>query len=522
LAPAPTRLTLPETLQRAISAFQSGNLAEAERLCGLVVQADPRQPDAFNLLGALAMQRGNAQAALEHFTRAAELQPRFPEAHSNRGVALQALERWDEALACYRRALEIEPRHVDALYNRGVVLGKLERWNEALESYERVLRARPDHARAWSNRGNVLQILDRWPEALQSYERALQLRGEHAELLVNRGIALLELARYREALQSFERAAVLDPQHREAQWCRAMTLLSLGDYAKGWKLYEWRWQRKDAPPQRHAGSAPWLGETPIAGKTILLHADEGFGDAIHMARYAPLVEARGARVLLEVYPPLARLMTTLSPSIEVFAHGAVLPSFDTHCPLGSLPRALGSTLDTLPAQPYLRALPAEVTAWAGKLGERRRPRVGLAWSGNAAHERDRQRSLAFERLLPLLEEDFEFHGLQKELRPADREVIARDGRLRLWNEELRDFADTAALVANLDLVISVDTSVAHLAGALGKPTWILLAHIADQRWLLERTDSPWYPSARLFRQKSRGDWIPVIAEARAALRDFAR
>ena len=519
MTPTPPRLTPPEILQRAIAAYQSGNAAEAERLCEAVLGADARNADAVNLLGAIEMGRGNANAALGHFTRAAQLQPRFADSHSNRGVALQALERWEEALACFRRALEIDPRHVDALYNRGVVLGLLKRWNEALDSYDRVLRASPGNARAWNNRGNVLQELDRWPEALQSYERALQLRGEHPELLVNRGIALLELARTRDALASFERAAALDPGFREAQWCRSMTYLTLGDLARGWPLYEWRWQRKDAAPRRHAAAPLWRGEAP-AGKTLLLHAEEGYGDAIHMARFAPIVEARGARVLLEVYAPLARLMTALSPSIEVFAHGAALPAFDAQCPLGSIPGALGTTLDTIPGAAYLRAFPSDVDAWAARLGERSRRRIGLAWSGNAAFERDRQRSLAFERLLPLLgaDPDAEFHCVQKDLRPADRAAIERDGRVRIWSDAFSDFAETAGLIANLDLVISVDTSVAHLSAAMGKPTWILLALIADQRWLLERTDSPWYPSARLFRQRARGDWNSVIAEAAEALR----
>lgn len=521
MTPVPTRLTLPEALQRAVSAYQSGNADEAESLCALILEADPRHIDAVNLLGALAMRRGDAAAALEHFTRAAQLQPRFAEAHSNRGVALQEMKRWDEALACYRRALEIDPMHVDALYNRGVALSALERRNEALESFDRVLRVRPDYARAWNNRGNLLQELDRWPEALQSYERALQLRPNHPELLMNRGIALLELSRPREALASFERAAALDPQFAEAQWCRSMMLLGLGDYAHGYRLYEWRWKKKDPQPLRDFPVPFWTGEADVRGRTILLHADEGLGDAIHMSRYVPLVEARGAGVILEVYPPLVRILSSLSPTIRMVARDDALPPFDLHCPLGSLPRAFGTTLETIPREPYLHAAPDAVAAWAARLGRRNRPRIGIAWSGNPSHVRDRERSLAFERLSTLLEESVEFHCLQKEIRPADREAIAKDGRLHVWKEELGDFADTAALIANMDVVVSVDTSVAHLAAALGKPTWILLAKISDYRWLLDRTDSPWYPSARLFRQPSRGDWGPVIDEARAALRELA-
>jgi tetratricopeptide (TPR) repeat protein len=518
LTPASNRFTPAETLQHAISAYQAGQLDAAAQACELALRADPKQVDAVNLLGAIALRRGDAALALEHFTRAAQLLPRHAEAHSNRGVALQALSRWDEALACFRRALDIDPLLVDALYNRGVVQSALKRWNEAAESYDRVIRLRPDHAAAWNNRGNVMQELGRWPEALQSYERALQLRGENPELLTNRGVALLELGRPRDALQSFDRAASLDSRYAEAQWCKSMALLLLGDFERGWPLQEWRWLKKHPPEKRHSNRPLWLAAEEIAGKTILLHADEGFGDTIHMARYAPLVEARGARVLLEVYAPLARLMRSLSPSIEVIARGSPVPGSDFQCPLGSLPHALRTTLESIPLRDgYLRAEPQVVEEWSKRLGRRTRPRIGLAWSGNAAHERDHERSLAFERLLPLLSDAFEFHALQKDIRPPDREVLVRDGRVRWWGEQLGDFADTAALVENLDLVISVDTSVAHLAAALGKPTWILLAHIADYRWLLDRSDSPWYASVRLFRQPSRGDWDTVLGEVGSAL-----
>ncbi len=481
---APTQLTLPQALERAVSSLQSGNLAEAERLCTLILNADPAQVDALHLSGIVLQRQGAAEAALERFTRACQLDPTF----------------------------------VDALYNRAVALGDLARWDEALAAYDQVLRRDSGNARAWNNRGNVLQKLERWAEALVSYDRALGLRPDHADALYNRALVLLMLARPREALESCARAVALAPHLAEAQWTKSIVHLLLGEFEEGWRLHEWRWKTEQMAHLARDFKEPlWLGETSLAGKTILLHGDQGFGDAIQMARYAPLVAVNAGNVILEVHPSLARLMTSLSPAIQVVARGAHPPPFDLHCPLGSLPLAFRTTLRTIPGPAqYLRAASAEVAEWSARLGSASRPRIGLAWSGNPKNKRDLERSIPFERVRPLLDARFEFHCLQTAFRTGD-EALARAAGVHFWSAELRDFADTAALVAALDVVVTVDTAIAHLAGALGKPVWILLPHMPDYRWLLDRDDSPWYASARLFRQPSRGDWEAVIAKVRDAL-----
>jgi hypothetical protein len=276
-----------------------------------------------------------------------------------------------------------------------------------------------------------------------------------------------------------------------------------------------------APAKREFPQPLWLGVEDIAGKTILLHSEQGFGDAIQFCRYVPLVAARGARVILEVRPPLAALMATLAGPSAVIAKGDPLPDFDLHCPLLSLPLAMGTRLETIPAQvPYLRARPELSAAWAERLGARMRPRIGLCWSGNATNERDSQRTMRLADFLPLLDLDATFVSLYQDIRPDDAPVLAGRPDILQFGEALKPFTETAALIGALDLVISVDTSMAHLAGALGKPFWVPLSYVPEWRWLLKREDSPWYPTARLFRQDEGRAWDGVVARMRTALGDL--
>ena len=293
-----------------------------------------------------------------------------------------------------------------------------------------------------------------------------------------------------------------------------------GDFERGWTEYEWR---REAPAAkltgRHFPQPRWLGED-ISGKTILLHSEQGLGDSIQFCRYVPLVAARGARVLVEVERPLCELMKGLAGTAQVIAKGEPLPNFDIQCPLPSLPLAFKTRLETIPSTaPYLRVPRQALEHWSGLLGPKRRLRIGLAWAGNAKHVRDRERSMRLRDLLPLLDIEASFVSLQKELRSGETEMLESCDMLQ-FGKDLGDFSDTAALISQLDLVISVDTSVAHLAGALGKPVWILLTRAPDWRWLLNREDSPWYPAARLFRQSDSREWSSVVAQVRDALLEF--
>ncbi|MBM3623612.1 MAG: tetratricopeptide repeat protein [Alphaproteobacteria bacterium] len=461
--------------------------------------------------------QGNALQALGRFAEAVArydavlaLKDDHAEALSSRGNALQQLGRLDEALQGHDSAIALKPAGVDAHCNRGNTLVALGRLDEALQSYDRALALKPDHARASAGRGTVLRDLGRLDEALRSYDRALELAPRDADTWSNRGILLQGMLRLEESIASYDRAIALNPDHTGAQWNRANALLLSGDFERGWPAYEWRWR------SRPAGEADRrFGGQPVKGRHILLRAEQGLGDTIQFARYAPLLQAQGARVTLAVQPPLRRLLSTLAHGVEVTA--APAGATDPGCPLLSLPLVLGTTLDTIPAPArYLAAEDDRVAAWRVCLPSDSRRRIGLVWSGNPNHRNDRNRSLPLATLEPLLDIDAHWVSLQKDVPERDTATIERLKLMRV-SDELRDFTDTAALIEALDLVITVDTSVAHLAGALGKPVWILLPFSPDWRWLTGREDSPWYPSARLFRQTTPGDWDGAIRRVCEAL-----
>jgi len=437
----------------------------------------------------------------------------------NRGMTLHQLKRLDEALASYDRALALWPDNAEVLCNRGMTLHQLKRFDEALASYDRALALRADYADALHNRGTTLHELKRLDEALASYDRALAVRPDNAGALNNRGVALFELKRLDEALASYDRALALQPDYAETHFNKSMVLLFKGDFAAGWQEYEWRRKDRRLEPFRPDFEKPlWLGQTEIADKTILLHSEQGFGDTLQFCRYVPLVAGRGARVLLEVPPPLRELMANLPGVARVISASDKLPYFDLYCPLLSLPLAFGTRLESIPANtPYLAAPAESIRRWSLALGPRRRPRIGLAWSGKPTQKNDANRSMQLRSLLPLLDVDADFVSLQKDVRAEDAMVLKDRGDLVHLADSLDSFTDTAAVISNLDLVISVDTAVGHLAGALAKPVWFLLAFLPDFRWLLGREDCPWYPTARLFRQNARGDWSEVIGRVAVEL-----
>jgi tetratricopeptide (TPR) repeat protein len=464
--------------------------------------------------------------ALTSYDRAILLQADHAKAFVNRGAVLHELGRSDDALQSFERALALEPRDVEALTNSGVVLHDLARYDEALASHDRAVAVRPDDAAALNNRGVTLHKLGRLDEALASFDSALAARPGYAAAFANRGGTLYDLKRFDEALASADRAIALQADYADAHFLKSLSSLVTGDFARGWAEYEWRGSAPIARLTRRDLPQPcWFGDDEIAGKTILLHSEQGLGDSIQFCRYVPMVAARGARVVLEVEQPLRGLMQGLVGTAEIITKGDPLPDVDIRCPLPSLPLAFKTRLQTIPADvPYL-SVPQDVMAsWRSLLGNERSPkigpRIGLCWAGNPKHVRDRERSMELRHLRPLLDVGATFVSLQRDLRAGEAEILAQGGVLD-FSTRLGDFADTAALVSQLDLVISVDTSVAHLTGALGKPVWILLTHAPDWRWLLDRDDSPWYPTARLFRQDDGRQWNGTIALLREALVEFA-
>ncbi len=539
--------------------LQQGDAAGALRLMSGALAARPKSPEVLLNYSIVLNALGRTEEALATLDQLLSVKRRSVEAYNNRGAMLEKLGRDEEALESLERALEIKANHVDTLYNKACVLRKLGRHAEALKSFDRVLVFRPDHAKAYNNRGTALEALDRRAEAIESYDRALAIDSNFVEALNNRANALLNDRRHEEALECYERALAIDPFHAEvlsnrgnalaalgrhsealascrrayginpnyvnAQWHGALLKLRLGDYAGGWPQYEWRWQRAENAKHRHNFEQPlWLGDGAIDGKTVLLHHEQGFGDTIQMARYAKPLVQRGARVLLGVQPPLKTLLANLGEGIETIGSGEPIPPFDLHCPLMSLPLAFRTELATIPADiPYLTAPRDRIEAWTGRFAPRQGLRVGLVCSGNATHRDDHNRSIALARLAPLFDvPGVQFVGLQKDLREADAQTLADEPGIADVARDFGDFCDTAAVVALMDLVITVDTSVAHLAGALGKPFWLMLPLCPDWRWLTDREDSPWYPTARLFRQPRVGDWQSVIERLAAALAQRAQ
>lgn len=543
---------LVDDLKDAIALHQRGQLAEAEALYRKILNAAPRHFDAQHLLGVLRHQQGrNEEAArliaaalqerpneavalanhgavlngLRRFSetvtqcdKAIALKPDYPEALNNRGVALKELGRSEEALASLDRAIALKPAYAEAHNNRGGALRDLKRTAEAIASYDRAIELRPTYAEAHNNRGIALTELRRLEEALVSYAKAITVRRDYAEAYNNSGAALYLLKRLNEARACYDGAIACNPNYADAHWNKAQLTLLQGDFARGWAEYEWRWKSDAVSRIPQDFTKPrWQGDASIASKIILLHSEQGLGDTIQFCRYAPLVGARGARVVLEVQAPLKRLMTGLPGAAQVIAKGEPRPAYDFHCPLLSLPLAFGTTLETIPPS-CLPAPPEGAADWSA-LPERR-PRVGLVWAGNPSHKRDQDRSIALQAMLPLLDTGATFISLQKDVRAGDASLLGERKDIIDVRDRLGDFRDTASLIAQLDLVICVDTSVAHLVGALGKPVWLLLNDVPDWRWMLGRDDSPWYPSARLFRQDRPGEWAPVIARVREALNEF--
>jgi len=392
-------------------------------------------------------------------------------------------------------------------------------WEPALASFTAAVASDPTLIEAHLNRGNVLQVLGRFSEALGAYDRALALRPDASMALSNRGIVLKELHRFEESLAAFDRAIEIEPANMTARYNRGVLQLLLGRLAEGFADYEARWQDPHGPvlaARRQLAAPRWSGREPLAGRRILIHAEQGFGDTLQFCRYLPVLAGRGAEVVLEVPAPLVTLLADLHGVARIVATGRPLPPFDCYCPLMSVPAALGTTLATIPCDiPYLRADPSKVAEWRERLAPIRRPWVGLAWAGSPRHHNNHNRSVALETLVAGLPDDREYISAQRDVPEADRPALRH---VHEWTRELHDFSDTAALAEALDLVISVDTSVAHLCGALGKRCWVMLPFHPDWRWLLDRDDSPWYPTLTLFRHTRRGDWDGVLARVAAALR----
>lgn len=504
--------TLGEVLQ------QQGRHEDALKAFDGAVQRRPDDAAAWRRLADALAGTNRSDDAQRSYQQVLELNPKDWDAAERRGNLLHRLGRFEEALACFEICEALRPRHLPALYMRTVCLCALRRFDEALTVSLRARDAAPNNADMCNNVGAVLQSLGRDDEAVGYFDQAIKRRADFRDALSNKAASLTKLRRIDEALAIYRRLVATNPADAQAALGIAHIDILTGNFTQGWAGREHRWRLPATYPR--FTQPMWLGGEPLAGRTILIGADEGLGDTLQFVRYVPVVAAMGARVVLVVQDALHPLLTGLdsvAECIPITASGT-LPAFDVHTPLTSLVHALGSTLETLPAPAsYIRAPAERVAAWEERLGPHRRLRVGLVWSGNPRHKNDHNRSMPLAALLPLLDVDAAFISLQKDPRPMDRAVLDARNDILDWTADFVDFADTAALVSCLDLVITVDTSVAHLAGALGRPTWLLLPFVPDYRWMLDREDCPWYPTMRLFRQDASRTWDNVVARVRNEL-----
>lgn len=573
-------VTVNQAMAMGLERQQAGMLPQAEAIYRQILTYAPQHVEALHMLGVVSAMMGRLGPAADFIRQAIAAQPTYAEAHFNLGNVLSESRQWDGAAAAYRKAIELKPDYAEAVENLGTTLQSMQRPEEAIQAYERALELRPNHPYTYYNLGNAQREKGDYDQAVAAYQRAVELKPDYLEAQANIGLAWHQkgdsqraaacyrqllakwpnyaegylnlgaalhrqgdvdgaIGAYRTALAKkpdyvqaytnmgtalqdkldiagaiacYDQALALRPDHPGAHWNRALALLMRGDFLEGWKEYEWRWKNEDChTPPRQFRQPEWDG-SPLAGRRILLHAEQGYGDAIQFLRFSSVVAAQGGEVIVGCDPALHRLAKGVAGVREV-VEKTDQTTFDVHCPLMSLPRVLGTTLETIPRHvPYVHVDAATVERWRQRLsGMGQGLKVGLAWAGRAQHVNDRQRSMPVEVLAPLAEAaGVQWISLQKGSNVTE-------GWITDYTSELHDFADTAALVAALDLVICVDTSVAHLAGALGQKTWVMLAHWPDWRWMLGRSDSPWYPTIRLFRQAQRGDWSGVVAQVRQAL-----
>lgn len=547
-------MTVRQALEQAMKDQQAGRFKQAEAIYRQILTANPNEANAIHLLGLLEYQQGRAQAALPLIEKAVLLMPQAPTFRTNLSQILSALGRNEQAVEEAQKAVGFQPNNPEFLNNLGKALQSHGRLTEAIGIFRRAIDIKPDFIATYANLGSALRASGDYPQAIAVLRQAAGLQPNSVETMNNLGNALQEFGQVEEAETIFQKILSAKPDFAEAhnnlgttyraagQFGRAiehyrkavqlqpdmpmphfnlgLTLLLLGQFEEGWRENEWRWKVKEHGGRFDQYPSPEWDGSDLKGRTIFLFGEQGFGDAIQFARYVPLIAQRGARIILACQKPLLCLMKSLAGVSQLVTHGDPMPAFDVRCALMSVPRIFGTADANIPADiPYLSANADESSRWRKRLDEfAGKLKVGIAWAGRPEHKLDRLRSIAPKVFAPLNTiSSIQLVNLQK----GDKSSQGRDVlNLIDWTAELTDFADTAALVENLDLVITADTAVAHLAGALGKKVWVLLPFVSDWRWLLNRSDSPWYPTMRLFRQPAIGDWNTPIQQVVQALQEL--
>jgi tetratricopeptide (TPR) repeat protein len=549
-------MLLWEAFELAQQHFRAGRPQDAESICSRILSQKPDQPDALQLMGLIANQAGRPDAAVRFLERVVHLAPTAAEplfhlgvinsargdyiaatdnfqkslalqpnchAYDRLGIAQSAMGRIDDAISSHGKAVELQPDNADFHNNLGLALQKTLREEQAIAAYQQAVRLQPNRAELLGNLGAALGQIGRFDEAMMFLQQAIAAREDFIDAYCNAANFLYSRRRLDESIAFCRRAIDIDPAHAAAHCNLAFSLLCQGNLQEGWREYAWRSQVNIGSKIYRDYSQPqWTGDH-LNGRTVLLHHEQGFGDTIQFIRYLPMAMARGGKVLMLLQPKLLPLFQRSVVADQWIPAGGQLPAFDLHCPLMTLPLVMDTRMETIPAKtPYLFAEPSLCARWRERMQPIRQIKVGLAWAGHRLNPNDRNRSIFPSELDPLADvQGVQFISLQKDdIAESYRRGPAKMNLMN-WTGELVDFSETAALIENLDLVITVDSVIAHLAGALGKPTWVLLPFGSDWRWMLDREDSPWYPTLRLFRQTQPGDWSSPIGAVASELRQMA-
>lgn len=505
-------------LQEAVRLHKSGKWQEAEQKYRQFLQHQPAHPDALHLLGVLLHQKGESHTALRFIQKAISENSHQPLYFNNLGMVLAAMDRDREALAAFTQAINLKSDYAEAYNNRGNIFKRLSDLPAALSDYNNALHFEPRFAEALNNRGTVFHQQGKLKEALEDYETALKIRPEYAQAFNNRGITLQEQGKTTEALTAFDRALQINPDYVDARWNRALALLLTGNFQKGWQEFEWRWMKKEFAAQKKNLPQPFWDGSALNGRTLFLYSEQGAGDNIQFIRFVSMIEKSGGQIIMECEESLASLFATVPGIDRIINPGDPVPDFHVHLPLLSMPHILKITPDIFPAAvPYLfpAPFPYRLPAAPNQI------KVGFLWAGNPRHKNDKNRSIDIHHFSYLFNvANIRFFSLQVGERKQDLAQLNPARKLNDLSAKLTDYSLTAAAIKQLDLVISVDTSVAHLAGAIGARVWVLLPFAPDWRWMLHREDSPWYPTMRLFRQPAPGDWAAVFRKLKKELEAF--
>jgi len=548
---------LDETLRKGLALHQQGLLNEAQAIYAQILKKQPKHFDALQLSGAIAIQTKDYKKCLNLLSTAIQIKTNYAPTFYNLGIALHELKKFDEAILNFGHAIKLDPNYVNAYNGLACSLKELKHFEDAIACFDQAIKLNPSYAEAYNNIGLVQYELREYGAAIHNYEKAIIIKPDYFEAYYNKGIAQIglkqfdasihnfnqalniksdfakaynglghanqELKKMATAMINYEKAIQLDPDYADACWNKSLLKILLGEYQEGWTLYEKRWRGSKFNKESRSFKQPlWLGKHAIQNKTIFIYAEQGLGDSIQFCRYISMIEALGPKeVILEAPKALISLLSSLNSNFKLLEKGQPIPKFDLHCPMMSLPHAFNTILETIPARiPYLYADKNKTIYWNKKLGLKKIPRIGLVWSGSVSHKNDHNRSLSLKQLANILKLPYQFHSLQKEIRTIDKVTLRSFKQIQQHHDDLIDFSDTAALIENLDLIITVDTSVAHLAGAMGKKVFILLPFVPDYRWMLDRIDSPWYPTATLFRQPKLDDWENVIDQINTTLQNY--